>query len=121
MRTSATFDSEVPAGRRPVNVCCEGRFLGQDKVIGRLDLKLARCTGREAVAILPSGLPVLKKKVLPAFTELVNAHARSVMAAIASFEYINSSFRSREVERGAPAKIRLVSLVRVSLSRTEGE
>jgi hypothetical protein len=56
--------------------------------------------GLEAVAILPSGLPVLKKKVLPALAEPDSAHAASRLAASQTFARIDSSFDNWVEQRG---------------------
>src|SRR4051794_28843688 len=109
MRTSTTSDSGVPVGSRPVNVALV-RLVSLVKTKSSADSisSLPAEPGREAVAILPSGLPVLKKKVLPACTGPLSAHATRANAANQSFEYIDPSFQSQEVERGAPATIQVV-------------
>src|SRR5215470_2830528 len=63
MRTSTTSDSGMPVGRRPVNVALV-RFVGEVRTKSSADSIsiLPAEPGREAVAILPSGSPVLKKK-----------------------------------------------------------
>ena len=48
--------------------------------------------GLEAVAIRPSGLPVLKKKELPALAGQGRAHAASTVATIQKFARIIFSF-----------------------------
>ena len=82
MRTSLIPESGRPKGISPVKVALV-RDVGEVRTKSSADSIsiLPAELGREAVAILPSGSPVLKKKsVLPALAGPVRANATSAVA-----------------------------------------